>query len=33
LAIVVVFWASMGFMANTLVSLFQAHLIPMIAGG
>ena len=33
LAIVVVYWASMGFMANSLVSLFQAHLIPMIAGG
>jgi len=33
LAIVVVFWASMGFMANSLISLFQAHLIPMIAGG
>jgi flagellar biosynthetic protein FliQ len=32
LAIVVVFWASMGFMASTLVNLFQAHLIPMISG-
>ena len=33
LAIVVVFWASMGFMSQTLVSFFQDHLIPLIIGG
>ena len=32
-AIVAVFWISMGFMTQTLVSFFQATLIPMIAGG
>lgn len=32
LAIVVVFWASMGFMSQTLVSFFQDTLVPMIAG-
>ena len=33
LAIVAVFWMSMGFMAETLVAFFQAKLIPMIIGG
>ena len=32
LAIVVVFWASMGFMSQTLVSFFQETLIPLIVG-
>lgn len=32
LAIVVVFWASMNFMATTLVGLFQDRLIPLIVG-
>ncbi len=32
-AIVAVFWLSMGFMTQTLVSFFQGHIIPMIAGG
>ena len=32
-AIVAVFWVSMGFMTQTLVSFFQNTLIPMIAGG
>ena len=32
LAIVIVFWASMGFMAQTLVSFFQDGLIPLIVG-
>ncbi|WP_417250314.1 flagellar biosynthetic protein FliQ [Celeribacter sp.] len=31
-AIVIVFWASMGFMTETLTSFFQNHLIPLIAG-
>ncbi len=33
LAIVAVFWVSMSFMAETLVSFFQAKLIPIIIGG
>ena len=33
LAIVVVFWLSMGFMTHTLVSFFQDQLIPLIIGG
>ena len=33
LAIVIVFWVSMGFMSQTLVSFFQDHLIPLIIGG
>lgn len=33
LAIVAVFWVSMGFMTQTLVSLFQDKLIPIIIGG
>ena len=32
LAIVVVFWASMDFMSQTLVSFFQETLIPLIIG-
>ncbi|MDP2495641.1 flagellar biosynthetic protein FliQ [Shimia thalassica] len=32
IAIVVVFWASMSFMTNTLVSFFQDQLIPIIIG-
>ncbi len=31
-AILMVFWASMGFMTQTLTSFFQGHLIPLIAG-
>lgn len=33
MAIVIVFWASMGFMTQTLVSFFHGTVIPMIAGG
>ncbi|WP_432448409.1 flagellar biosynthetic protein FliQ [Aliiroseovarius marinus] len=32
-AILVVFWGSMGFMTETLVGFFQTRLIPLIAGG
>ena len=32
-AIIGVFWLSMAFMSETLVSLFQNTLIPIIAGG
>lgn len=32
-AIVSVFWITMGFMTETLVSYFQNTLIPIIAGG
>ncbi|WP_166417176.1 flagellar biosynthetic protein FliQ [Cochlodiniinecator piscidefendens] len=32
IAIVAVFWASMGFMTQTLVSFFTERLIPLIAG-
>jgi flagellar biosynthetic protein FliQ len=32
-AIIVVFWMSMSFMTETLVSFFQTELIPLIAGG
>lgn len=32
-AIVGVFWVTMAFMSETLVSLFQNTLIPIIAGG
>ena len=32
-AILAVFWASMGFMTETLTSFFQNSLVPMIAGG
>ncbi|MEN9061209.1 MULTISPECIES: flagellar biosynthetic protein FliQ [Ponticoccus] len=33
LAIVAVFWMSMGFMTSTLVEFFQGHIIPIIIGG
>ena len=32
-AIVIVFWLSMGFMTQTLVSFFQNRIIPLIIGG
>ena len=32
-AIVLVFWATMGFMTETLTSFFQGQVIPLIAGG
>lgn len=32
-AIIGVFWLSMAFMSETLVSLFQNILVPIIAGG
>jgi len=32
-AIAVVFWLTMGFMTQTLVSFFQSRLIPLIVGG
>jgi flagellar biosynthetic protein FliQ len=32
-AIVAVFWVSMGFMTQTLVSFFQDQIIPIIIGG
>ncbi len=32
LAIVVVFWISMGFMTQTLTSFFQDQIIPIIGG-
>ena len=32
-AILAVFWMSMGFMTETLVTYFQKTLIPIIAGG
>lgn len=32
-AIVAVFWISMGFMTQTMVSFFQSQLIPLIVGG
>ena len=31
-AIVIVFWISMGFMTETLLSFFHERIIPMIAG-
>ena len=31
-AIVIVFWMSMGFMTQTLVSFFQSRIIPLIIG-
>ncbi|SMX32230.1 flagellar biosynthetic protein FliQ [Maliponia aquimaris] len=33
LAIVAVFWMSMGFMTQTLVDFFQSQIIPVITGG
>lgn len=32
-AILVVFWGSMDFMTETLVSFFQLRVVPLIAGG
>ena len=32
-AIVVTFWATMGFMTAALVSLFQGHILPLVIGG
>lgn len=32
-AIALVFWVTMGFMTQTLVSFFQSQLIPLIMGG
>ncbi|MGV6804622.1 MAG: flagellar biosynthetic protein FliQ [Ruegeria sp.] len=32
-AIVAVFWVSMGFMTETLVSFFQSQLVPLVIGG
>ena len=32
-AIAIVFWVSMGFMTQTLVSFFQDRIIPIIIGG
>ncbi|WP_435310423.1 flagellar biosynthetic protein FliQ [Primorskyibacter sedentarius] len=33
IAIVAVFWLSMSFMTQSLVSFFQDHLMPLIIGG
>lgn len=33
IAIVAVFWLSMGFMTQTLVAFFQDRLLPLIIGG
>jgi flagellar biosynthesis protein FliQ len=33
IAIVVVFWASMGFMATTLTDFLAADIVPLIAAG
>ncbi len=33
IAIVIVFWISMGFMTQTLVTFFTGTLVPLIAGG
>lgn len=32
-AIVIVFWATMNFMSDTLVAFFRDTLVPIIAGG
>ena len=32
-AIVAVFWVTMTFMTNTLVSFFQGQIVPAITGG
>jgi flagellar biosynthetic protein FliQ len=31
-AILAVFWASMGFMTQSMVSFFSGHIVPLIAG-
>lgn len=33
IAIVIVFWMSMGFMTQTLITFFTGTLVPLIAGG
>lgn len=33
LCIVIIFWATMGFMVQTLVSFFQTQIIPLVVGG
>ncbi len=33
LAIIAVFWVSMGFMTQTLVTFFTATIVPLISGG
>lgn len=33
LCIVIVFWMTMGFMTQTLVSFFHTQIIPLIVGG
>lgn len=33
LAIVVVFWVSMGFMSGMITSFFTGRIVPLIAGG
>jgi flagellar biosynthetic protein FliQ len=33
LAMMIVFWATMGFMTETMMSFFQDRIIPLIAGG
>lgn len=33
LAILAVFWATMGFMSGTLVSFFKGTLVPLMIGG
>lgn len=32
-AIAIVFWMTMGFMTQTLVSFFKIQIVPLIAGG
>ena len=32
-AILIVFWATMGYMTQSLVSFFQGTLVPLIVGG
>jgi flagellar biosynthetic protein FliQ len=32
-AIIVVYWAAMGFMSALLVSFFQDQILPLVAGG
>lgn len=33
LAILIVFWMSMGFMTKTMTSFFETTVVPLIAGG
>ena len=32
-AILIVFWTTMGFMTYTLVAFFDGHVVPLITGG